>query len=174
MSKILSETDLGQRIQLAHTERVEHDCIPRAVTLEMLCRPGVRMTNKERKLYIQSLEIHHVSTRRPRADRGQEILANRLKSRTWLHLLKRDKRCKAMRLLLQQAFVVANRRKEKIGSKTGKPNEQEVLMLLMLDKQLALLEVQAKRIEMAWDCVTEEIERRTKICNQKKSTCSQQ
>ncbi len=141
--------------------------MPRQVALELLCRaPGVRVTNRERKTFMRALEIHHVSTRKPRDERGQEILANRCQTRSISHLIKRHRRCVARRALVQAAYVIAKRRVEKLEKREGKPVEKEILAILFLQRQIAALEVKAKEIEIAWDIVTAELDRRgtPKLC----------
>lgn len=145
-------------------QKVERDVMPRQVAIELLCRPGVRMTNKERKTYVRALETHYTSTRPSRDDRRTDILAKRLRNRSWLHLIKRDKRCRNTRALMQQAYVVGKRQLEKLEKREGKPDQKEMLQILFLQRQIAALELKAAEIDLAWDCLTDEIDRRKKLC----------
>lgn len=141
--------------------KAEFDHMPAQVATEILCKPGARITNKERKTLMRARETRYESALPSRESRHAEILSNRLKGRTWAQLIKWDKRCKNARALVQHAFVVTNRRIEKLGAKTDKPNQTEVLALLLMERQKAALELQSAKIELAWDCVTGEIKRRT-------------
>jgi len=125
----------------------------------------VRMTNRERKMYMQALEVHHVSTAMPRTDRRWEILAKRLRGRTWLHVIKREKRCRAARVMLKYAHRIGQRHLDKLGAVDGKSaTPQQTLGILLLQKQLALLAVRIRELDLAWECTINEIDRRTKLC----------
>lgn len=152
-------------------QRVEaRDVMPRQVAVELLCK-SPRMTNRERKVCMQALETHYVSAAQPREDRAQAILANRCRTRTVSHLIKRYRRCVERRKLVQDAYVIVHRRLKTLEEKTEKPSPQEVLAILFLQRQKAELELRAAQIDLAWDVVTEELERRNKLCkNTKKST----
>lgn len=152
------------RLEIPYTERVVRDTMPRQVALELLCRPGVRMTNRERKTFMQALEVHHTSTRPARDGRKSEIMRNGCRTRGLLFLLKREKRLTAMRALLQQAYVIGTRKLAKMEQREGKPDQKEMLAILFLQRQMAALEVRVKEIDIAWDVVTDEITRRKKIC----------
>lgn len=143
-------------------EKLEVDTIPRQVAVEMLCRPGVRMTNKERKLFRGALETHYASTRKPKTSRQAEVLAARLRLRPWATLCRWLKRCNTRRALVQEAFQIGTKRKAKLEAKTGKPNQSEVLEILQLDRAIAGLNLRAARLDAVWDGVTEEIARRQK------------
>lgn len=142
-------------------ERVEHDHMPRQVAIELLCR-SKRMTNRERKMYMQALEVHHVSTRRPKTERMTEVLANRLRIRPWATLCKILKRCNNRRSEVQTQYLIAKRRVDKLGVKTEEVKQSEVLEILNLNKLIAFLELRAKRLDLVWEGVTNEIERRQK------------
>lgn len=156
----------------ANLQRVERDHIPTQVATEMLCRGGAMMANKDRKLYMRARENHYESTRQPKGNRRQEILAKRLRQRPWTFLVSRNRRCINVRAEVQQAYVIGNRHLTKLKEKTGKPDPREVLAILMLERQLAALEVKAKELDMAWECITDEMERREKLiklCQQQKN-----
>lgn len=165
MRKVIAEATTGQQLVVPNTQRIERDTMPRQVAIELLCRPGVRMTMRERKTFMQALEAHHTSTRPARDDRRSDILAKRCRGRTWLHLIKRDRRCKDRRKLIQDAHVIATRQLAKLEKREGKPDQKEMLAILFLQRQVAALEVKAKEIELAWDVVTDEINRRKKLCS---------
>lgn len=146
----------------ANLQRVERDHMPAQVATEMLCRGGAMMTNKDRKLYMRARENHYESTRQPKENRRQQILANRLRSRPWSFLVSRNRRCINIRGEVQHAYVVGNRHLAKLKEKTGKPDPREVMAILLLERQMAALEVKAKELDMAWECLTDEMERRQK------------
>lgn len=151
----------------ANLQRVERDHIPTQVATELLCRGGAMMANKDRKLYMRARETHYESSRQPKENRRQQILANRLRSRPWSFLVSRNRRCINIRGEVQHAYIIGQRHLDKLKAKTGKPDPREVLAILMLERQMAALEVRAKELDMAWECLSDEIERRQKLCQQK-------
>jgi len=132
------------------------------VALELLCQPGLRITNKERKKLMQAryqcIEIPKFS------HLGVEHrLDYRLQQRNWQQLCKWLRRATNRRKDTQAKFVIVERRQKKLGSKTGQPNDAEIRELLALQEVVAALNMKAKLLDIFIDAVESEIERRQKL-----------
>jgi hypothetical protein len=141
-------------------KQVEQDGMPKEVATEMLCRPGIRMTNRERKQYQRARQKVFTSTleKISLADR----IAIRLQSRPWeqLHrwLLRHQKRHDDVQTAFRKATVEA----EKVAA-TPITEENKVLLAakrVVLQRILAGLNVRGSTHQLIIDALETEIDRR--------------
>jgi hypothetical protein len=119
------------------------------------------MTNKERKSLMRArwTETNPVKFARLGVAHRLEY---RLGQKNWGQLCKWLRRVTERRKDLQAKFVIAGRRLEKLGAKTGPPNDKDIREMLLLQQVQAAANIRAKVLDTFLEAVEEEIERRKK------------
>lgn len=119
MNKIETKETREQWLERAKLRLLDRDVIPSQVAIEMLCRPLVHMSSRERRVFRNALETHFVSTleQKPR----EEKLTFKLKNSSWAQLNKWLKRTNTRYFNMQKRYSV---RAEKVaGFKDGTPEK---------------------------------------------------
>lgn len=136
--------------------------VNRDVATELLCTPGIRMTNRERKNLKLARETD-VTPKRFDALGIEHRLEYRLGQRNWGQLCKWHKRATARRKDIQAKVQTVVRRQAKLGAKTGPPADAEIQELLALNQLFAALNARGSVIETFLNGVEEEIALRQKL-----------
>lgn len=144
-----------------YLEKIEVDNMPRQVAIEILCS-SKELGNPMRKKCMRALETHYTSNRQPKTDKETKVLAARLQTRPWAFLLKIKKRCESRRAEVQKQHDFSTRRKANLEAKTGKPNPHEIAEILLHERAIAALNLRAARLDLVWEGVTDEMDRRKK------------
>lgn len=147
----------------ANREKVEQDGMPKEVATEMLCRPGIRMSNRERKQYQRARVTVYKSTleKFSLADR----VAIRLKGCTWEQLNRWLLRHTTRERLVQQAYSKANEAAEKLAAETVTEENKVILAAkrVVLQRIMAGLQMRGSTHQLIIDAIETEIERRQKF-----------
>lgn len=114
---------------------VERDTIPKEVATEMLCRPGVRLSGKERKMFMAARETHYTSSATARNDdnKVETRIARRFKAASITQLNKWLPR------VVRREFSVQNKQSE-VAEKLFLAKEGSKERLLLEKAHAALLE----------------------------------
>lgn len=131
--------------------------MPAAVATEMLARPGVRMTNRERKTYQDARVSHFVSTRTAKPE--EEKLAGKLRTANMNQLGKWLKRVISGRAQAQTAFTRLQNQEQKRKDEQGdnfKPNP-------LIEKLFAALDLKAAQFDIMREHLEAEVENRKGI-----------
>jgi hypothetical protein len=136
--------------------------ITKEVATELLCTPGLRMTNKERK------QFHRARWTLLNPEKFDPLgiehrLDYRLCQRNWKQLCKWLKRATTRRRDAQAKFQIIQRRQEKLGKKTGQPSDSDIQELLVLQQATAALNAKARILDIFIDAVESEIGKRRKL-----------
>lgn len=132
------------------------------VATELLCRPGVRMTNKERK-QLNRARWKELNPKKFDPLGIGHRLEYRLGQRSWQQLCKWQKRANARRKQVQCTYIILQRRQTKLGAKTGQPSDAEITELLALNQGLAALDAKARVLDTFLEGLEEEVLRRKKL-----------
>lgn len=132
------------------------------IATEILCKPGVRMTNKERKTLLRARD-KDVTPAKFEALGMEHRLEYRLGQRNWGQLCRWHRRASARRKDTQAKFQILTRRQAKLGAKTGQPNDSEIGELLALQQGLHMLNGKAVVLDLFLGAVEDEIRRRQKL-----------
>ena len=146
---------------VSNREKIQRETMPAEVALEMLCRPGVRMTNRERKSYWDARTTRYQSTLK--AKPLDDVLAFRLHSVKMAQLNKWFTRCVNRRKQLQAAYNLAKRQEAKINA-VARPEkfteEQFELLkqfkLAVVSRAIAAIDLKAAQLDAFFDAVETE------------------
>lgn len=144
-------------------EKVEQDGMPKEVATEMLCRPGVRLTNRERKMYQRARCTVYKSTleKFSLADR----VAIRLQGVTWEQLNRWLLRHQAREKIVQTAYSKTQEAAEKLAAETVTEENKVILAAkrVVLQRILAGLQMRGSTHQLIIDALETEIDRRQKF-----------
>jgi hypothetical protein len=135
--------------------------IPPQVATELLCTQTA-MSNKERKSLSRARDLF-VELEKFSPLGVQHRLDYRLQQRNWQQLCKWNKRATARRQDAQAKFQMVQKRQQKLGSKTGQPNDSDIRELLMLQQAVAVLDAKARVLDIFLEAVESEIARRQRL-----------
>jgi hypothetical protein len=136
--------------------------LTKEVATELLCTPGLAMSNKERKKFqrarwtilnpekFDSLGIEH-------------RLEYRLCQKNWRQLCKWLRRAQGRRQDAQAKFQILQRRQKKLGEKVGPPSDSDIQEILLLQQAVAALNAKSTVLDIFTDAVETEIKRRQKL-----------
>lgn len=136
--------------------------LTKEVATELLCSPGLRMTNKERK-QCNRARWTELNPKKFDALGIQHRLDYRLCQRNWNQLCKWLKRATVRRRDAQAKFQIVQRRQEKLGSKTGQPADADIQELLVLQQATAALNAKARVLDIFIEAVESEIDKRCRL-----------
>lgn len=140
-------------MERARVRESERSVMPREVALEMLTRPKVKLSGRERRMYRDALEKHFTSTleQKPR----EVKLAFKLQHSTWAQLNKWLKRTKLRYFTMQKRY---SRFAEKVaGFKDNSPEKK------VGEAKLSAFLVIMSLCGEALDCIETEIDRRSAL-----------
>lgn len=144
--------DIAPPSNIIHLER---DAMPREVATELLCSPKVKSSNRERKVWNEARATMFASTRISSPE--QQKVATRLQSRSWQQLNTLLRRVTERRATTQRHFLFLKKQAEKLTEK-DKP------LLVLLERQMASLDLHAAGLDSLREAVDEEVERRALFC----------
>ena len=136
------------------------DNMPAAVATEMLCRPGVRMTNTERKQFHDARALHFVSTRTAKPE--GEKLAAKLKTASMNQLGKWLKRVISGRQQAQVAFVRYQKHEQRRKEDADRTNT-EFKPNPLIEKLMAALDLKAAQFDIMREHLDAEVARRDQL-----------
>lgn len=134
----------------------------KSVATELLCTPGLRMTNKERKALARQREKDVTPTRFDPLG-VEHRLEYRLGQRGWKQLCRWLRRATARRKDAQAKFQMAERKVAKLGAKTGQPIDSDIELMLFLNRAKAQLNSKVALLDIFIDAVSDEIGRRQRL-----------
>lgn len=133
------------------------DNMPAPVATEMLCRPSVRMTNRERKTYQDARAFHFVTTRERKPE--EEKLAAKLKTASMNQIGKWLKRVISGRVQAQQAFVRIQKH-EQTAKEIAETEKIEYTLSPLIQRAMAALELKAAQFDIMREHLEAEISNR--------------
>jgi hypothetical protein len=135
--------------------------MPKTVATEILCKPGAKLSNRDRKVLMRARETRYeADIDIDQEQRVEHRLAFRMAQKPWATLCRFKKRCTTRRFLVQRMHATLSRRADELGQRTGPPSQSEAMTLLLIDKQLAELALRAARLDLVADAVDAEMRNR--------------
>lgn len=134
---------------------LERDTVPYEVATEILGKPGAHMSNRERKMFQKSRELHYVSEIecKPREDK----LKFKFENCSWEQLLRWTRRIVARHVLLTKQVNALMTRISKLPETT----DREKAIKLFAERRLAMVRVVLGNIAETRACLEREYDERS-------------
>lgn len=142
-----------QFMERARVTLVDRDVMPRQVAVEMLARPGVRLTSRDRRMYRDALANYFSSTLTQKP--LETKLAFKLQHSTWAQLNKWLKR-------VTKRYTAMNKRYSEFQAKLADMKNDDPKKLLML-RTIAAFEVIMEQVRISLECLENEHDRRAAL-----------
>lgn len=144
-----------QWLERANLREADRDVVPREVAVEMLSRPLVRMSSRDRRMFRKSLEAQFVSTleKKPR----EAKLEFKLKNSSWAQLNKWLKRTTVRYAQMQSRY-------SKLAAKVAGYNDNTPEKI-MGERSLAAAQLVIGNVGQALECLETEVELRAALAS---------
>lgn len=139
---------------------VERDVMPSEVATEMLCAPKAKLTNRERKNFNDARQTVFESQLRP-IDANQKMSVW-LQSRSWMQIHQALGRVEKARAIAHRHLAFFQKKSTNLDSR----EKEQSLMLALLERQMAMLDVHIAGLNSTRELLQNEISRRENFCTQ--------